>query len=421
MIISAARVFPITSPSAAHAAVRVTGGVIREVGPVRELVRSHPGEKHLAFPDSVLLPGLVNAHTHLEYSLFRTMARPTDFLPWIQNLVRASRLRNSFWGASHWEKSADAGIRRSLRSGITAVGDVVTFGASPAAALRVGIRMRAYLEAVALTGSSSEEFLPGLESAISSEPFRSPRIAPGLSPHSIYTLSPRALSALGSMAARHRLPLGIHVGETRHEQDLLRGRGPLAPQMRRWGLPFGPSYRRSLAEYLEDHGLLSSKTLLFHGVHLTDRDLSKISGSGATMVTCPRSNALLRCGIPDYQTWRKAGIRFVYGTDSLASVPDFDLFEEARMVRRSLPESGSVILRRLTLGAAEALGLARSGSLEPGKHADLALLRISAGSAATEEDVVTQGAVSRISATVVGGRLLYRRRPIEVTATRRKG
>jgi cytosine/adenosine deaminase-related metal-dependent hydrolase len=91
-------------------------------------------------------------------------------------------------------------------------------------------------------------------------------------------------------------------------------------------------------------------------------------------------------------------------------VPDFDLFEEARLVRRSLPESGSVILRRLTLGAAEALGLAGSGSLEAGKDADLALLRIPAGSAATEEDVVTQGAVSRISATVVGGRLLYRRR-----------
>ncbi len=421
MIISAARVFPVTSPSAAYAGVRVTGGVIREVGPIGELLRTHPKERHLAFPDSVLIPGLVNAHTHLEYSLFRTMARPTDFLPWIRGLVRASRLRDSFWGASHWEKAAASGIRRCLRSGITAIGDVVTYGASPVVAQRAGIRMRAYLEAVALAGSSSEESLPRLESALSSDTFLSPRIAPGLSPHSIYTLSPQVLSALRSLAGRRSLPLGMHVGETRHEQDLLRGRGPLAPQVRRWGLPFGPSFRGSLAGYLEEHGLLSTKTLLFHGTHLTDRDLSKIAASGATMVTCPRSNALLRCGIPDYQRWRKAGIRFVYGTDSLASVPDFDLFEEARLVRRSLPESGSVILRRLTLGAAEALGLAGSGSLEAGRDADLALLRIPAGSAATEEDVVTQGAVSRIAATVVGGRLLYRRRSREAAAIRREG
>jgi 5-methylthioadenosine/S-adenosylhomocysteine deaminase len=399
----------------------VTRGIIDKVGPTSELLRSHPREKHLAFPDSVLLPGLVNAHTHLEYSLFRHMARPTDFLPWIRGLVRVSRLRNSFWGASYWGRSAAAGIRRSLRSGITAVGDVVTFGGSPPAALRAGIRMRAYLEAVALAGSSSEGLLPRLESAISSGPFHSSRIVPGLSPHSIYTLSPRVLSTLGDMAGRRTLPLGIHVGETRHELDLLRGRGPLASQVRRWGLPFGPAYSGSLAGYLEGHGILTSRTLLFHGVHLTGSDLSKISDAGATVVTCPRSNTLLRCGIPDYRRWRDAGVRFVYGTDSLASVPDFDLFQEARMVRQCLPESASVILRRLTLGASEALGLADSGSLDPGSQADLTLLRIEAGSAATEEDVVTEGAVSRISATVVAGRVLYRRRSGDAAAIRQKG
>ena len=126
------------------------------------------------------------------------------------------------------------------------------------------------------------------------------------------------------------------------------------------------------------------------------------------VVTCPRSNTLLGTGLPDYALWKRCGISFVYGTDSLASVPGFDLFEEARQVLVTLPEEGRTVLRRLTLGGAQALGFdSRTGSLEAGKAADLAILRMEDAQSCNEDRIVEKGSACGISATWVGGDLLY--------------
>jgi len=408
MIVSAARVFPVAGAPIPCGAVRLEDGLIAAVGPMEKIVAAFPRERHVDFGDCVMIPGLVNAHTHLEYTALAARPRPTDFILWIRNLVETTRLRGRFWGPDYWKKSAAAGVRKSLRSGITTVGDVVTFGASIKAASTGGIRMRAYLETVAVGAAGVEESLRRLRSLLASSFLDAPAASPGLSPHSIYTLSPHALSALASLSISRDLPLAIHLGETKYELELLRGKGKLAGQIERWQLPFGPSYAGSLTSYLEDTAILSKRSLLVHAVHLGEAELSDAAAAGASLVTCPRSNIHLGCGLPDYRAWKKAGVNFCYGTDSLASVPSFDLFAEARAVRDILPEDAAAVLRRLTLGGAEALELnAVTGSLEPGKAADMVLLRLPSG-AVTEEDVVTLGSPERVAATMAGGRFLYR-------------
>ena len=110
---------------------------------------------------------------------------------------------------------------------------------------------------------------------------------------------------------------------------------------------------------------------------------------------------------PDYRSWQEKGVPFTYGTDSLASAPSFDLFEEARLAGADLPGKPEAVLRRLTLGGAEALGLAETvGSLESGKAADLILLRLDNASGCTAGDVIREGSVNRIKATMVDGRFL---------------
>jgi cytosine/adenosine deaminase-related metal-dependent hydrolase len=412
MILRAARVFPVSSPPLSDGAVRISGGLIDEIGPAHELFRRFPTEKRHHFPGCVILPGLVNSHCHLEYSLLHSLARPAEFTAWITKLVRISILRNRFWGEHYWELSAGLGIRKLLAAGITCVGDIVTYGGALKAAASAGIRVRAYLESVALPEERIEDAVAETSALLDNASQWPSHITPGLSPHSVYTLSPTALSALSALASRRRLPLAIHAAESRHERDLLAGRGPLAPQIERWNLPFGRNYRGNIASYLDSHGLLTADTLIIHGVHLKSEELALIGSRGASIASCPRSNTMLTGQRPDYRSWQERGVRFAYGTDSLASTPSFDLFEEARLAGADLPENPEAVLRRLTLGGAEALGLARTiGSLERGKAADLILLRLEDASRSTAVDVIKRGSANSVKAAIVGGRFLYRSRP----------
>ena len=418
MIVGAARLFPLSSPPITDGGFLIADGRIEELGEAESLRRKYPSVEYRHHGDCILMPGLVNSHTHLEYSVFAHLARETSFLPWIRKLVRLADIRTRFWGPSYWEKAAAIGIGKSLKAGITCVGDIVTFGGSLGAARRSRIRMRAFLEAVALDGDNLPSALRRLRRQLDTASNWSGTVTPGLSPHSIYTLSPAALVSLGDLAAEYDLPLAIHAGETSHEGELLGGRGPLAGQISRYGLPFGAASTATLTGYLKERGALTPTTLLVHGVHLGEEDLRDVARQGAGLVTCPRSNRLLGAGVPPYRLWSRLGIPFAYGTDSLASVPDFDLFQEARVVRDQLSESGDAILRRLTLGGAEAIGLGDvTGSIAAGKFADFILLEFDNPRGCTAENIINSASPSRVAATIVGGRTQYRSLRLKVSSS----
>ena len=109
MIYGAGRLFPISSPALTDGALLVKGGRIAAVGALETLRRAYPGETLISRPDCILMPGLVNAHTHLEYSAFRHLAKPSAFQPWLRRLVADSLLRRRFWGRGYWTAAAARG------------------------------------------------------------------------------------------------------------------------------------------------------------------------------------------------------------------------------------------------------------------------------------------------------------------------
>lgn len=409
MIHGAGRLFPVSSPPVTDGALRIVDGTITAVGTCAELRRAYPDDRHHLRPDCIIMPGLVNVHTHLEYSAFRHLARPTPFRPWLKRLVEESLLRRRFWPRGYWEESARRGARLALSSGTTTVGDFVTFGTSPAAALATGIRMRAFIEVVALRDGTWAAGRAKAERQLLSTQFSSSSISPGLAPHSIYTLSRSCLEGVAALAEEASLPLAIHAAESIAEKELLTGTGPLSDLLTRWDLPFADGPGGTIGSYLQDCGILGPRTLLVHGVHLDGEDLSLARRSGASLATCCRSNHMLQCGSPPLSAWEDACLPYAYGTDSLASAPDLDLLAEARFAA-DLDRTGPVErLRRLTLGGAEALFLDDvTGSLETGKEGDFIFVTTDDARRADEGDVLGSDA-SAVALTYVQGRRVYPR------------
>lgn len=409
MIYGAARLFPVSGPAIPGGALRVGGGRITGIAPLDDLRTRYPRDRVHLRPDCVILPGLVNVHTHLEYSSFTHLARPSSFRPWIRRLVSESQLRHRFWSRDHWVDAAVRGARTALSCGTTTVGDIVSFGASPSAAHRTGLRMRAYHEAVAWNDESCLRGMDTLAGRLSDPLLDGFLVRPGIAPHSIYTLSPGALKCISSRQAEWKLPSAVHIAESAAEKELLAGRGPLSDHIDRWGLPFRGTPRTFLG-YLDEVGLLTHRTLLVHGVHLDDGDMEDAAGTGTTIAACSRSNRMLGCGGPSLEKWAAKGLGFAYGTDSLASVEDLDLFAEARA---SLPAAADPreTLRRLTLGGAEALHFDDiTGSLDEGKAADFIFLEMSDAAGCDEGRIVRKAGSKAVVSTYVGGRRVFSRR-----------
>jgi 5-methylthioadenosine/S-adenosylhomocysteine deaminase len=210
-----------------------------------------------------------------------------------------------------------------------------------------------------------------------------------------------------------------HVAESQHELDaLVRGEGMLAtPGRRAWVAPFG---RHPIAE-LAAHGLLGPETVIAHAVHVGPDEIATLAATGAAVAHCPRSNALLGCGIAPLGELRAAGVRVGLGTDGPSSALDLDDFAELRaaiLLQRAAAGDPTVLtaadaLRLATLGGAEALGLEHEiGSLEPGKRADLVAVRLDDSGFWPAEDpaaaLVLAANGDRVVLTMVDGIVRYR-------------
>lgn len=438
MLLCADWVLPISSPPLPEGALLVSEGVIRAVGPVAELRARYPTEETRGFPGCALLPGLVNAHTHLEYSAFRGFARPSGFGPWMLNLLRARRRL----GTEDYVASALWGAYECARSGVTSIADTSYDGWPVARAARsVGLRARVYLELFGvddarlpatmerleedierLRGERGEtlgagEAYPGPSPAPSGPGSGGPRMEYGVSPHAPYTVSARLYREAARFARRAGLRMATHVAESRAEVRLLmRGGGPIAHAYRAVGLWKGSRWsppRVSPVRYLDGTGALGPDMLAVHAVQVSGEDIAVLAGAGAVVAHCPRSNLKLRCGRAPVAEMLAAGAVVGLGTDSLASNDSLDMFAEMRAALAvskeraaaagALTEAGSTastpipltaadVLRMATLDGARALGWERLvGSLEVGRRADIIAVRLGGGAAAPQPHARPQG------------------------------
>jgi 5-methylthioadenosine/S-adenosylhomocysteine deaminase len=240
----------------------------------------------------------------------------------------------------------------------------------------------------------------------------SDRVRLGISPHSTYSASVELWEA----AAATGLPLATHLAESEGEIEWVRRRtGPFADVI-------GPDLSPSSIGALAERGLLCDRLVAAHCVHLDDEELELLARHDVAVAHCPRSNAYLGCGIAPLAALRAAGLRVGLGTDSPASAPSFDLFDELRAAvaaarareRRSDALTGREALELATMGSARALGLdAEVGSLVPGKRADVTVVSLAESPYVPWEDpaaaVVFGGSPERVLLTVVDGEERYRR------------
>ena len=406
-VLSADWVLPVEGEPIERGAVSIEGGRIAAVGTAAEL---GAGE---SFPSAAIIPGFVNAHTHLEYAVYAGFGDGLSFGPWItMHVERKRRIERA-----EMEAIARLGAADCLRSGVTTVGDLAYSGASAHACAELGLRAIVYLEVfgadVAEATRQFEEKRDYVDAALSD------RVRVGVSPHAPYTCSVEVYAASMGLG----LPVATHLNESQDELDwLLRGEGPWQP----FGEMLVPRDGQTGIHRLAAAGLLDERVVAAHCVKVDRAEIELLSDRDVAVVHCPRSNAFLGCGIAPLAELGAAGLRVGVGTDGVSSVPSHDFFEELRTViamARARSEDAAALpaaeaLELATLGGARALGIAHeTGSLVAGKRADLAVVGLGDSAYLPWEDpaaaVVFGGGPERILATLVDGETRYEKGGIE--------
>jgi cytosine/adenosine deaminase-related metal-dependent hydrolase len=397
-------------------AVAVEGDRILDVGieaAVVAGVAAGAGRPRIRRWRGVLTPGLVNAHTHLQYTAMADLgAAPPPFSAWLVEMGRRRRRTT----AAQWAESARTGAFLALRSGTTTLADVVTDDAALAPVARSGLGGISYVE-VAATDVAGDRPLPDrIADRVAAAPAGR---AVGLAPHSPATLDAATVRTVVDLARARGLRLHTHLAESLDELTLVAdGSGPMADALVRAGLPtnlVGSGAGTTPTRYAADLGLLGSDAHVAHGVHVDADDRALLRARGTAVAVCVRSNRVLGAGRVPLAAYLDEGSPWALGTDSLASSPSLDLWEEAAAAAELARHQGydaadlpRRVVEAATAGGAAALGLAgRAGALVPGARADLAVFDVP-GDGDPHAALIQHGGGSCI-ATVLGGRLVHRR------------
>lgn len=373
---SAGWVVPIAAPPLRDGAVLLAddGVTVAAVGARENLRRAHPQvtEERAA---GILMPGLINAHVHLELSALRGQVPGGDGLvPWTRRLAgRLAELKPELQ-----ERAARDAAASAVAFGTAAVGDVGNGVVGYRALAAAGMAGVFFHELVgsreARTGDAIRDAADERARVATSE--RPARVAVVAAPHAPYSVGPELLRRLFAAAARDAAATSIHLAEDAEEVALLReGAGAWPPVLRALGVDpqtRAPGLRP--VEYLAELGAFVGPRapLLVHMVHADADDLRRAAAAGATVVVCPRSNLHIGGRLPDVPAALAAGVRLAIGTDSLASAPDLSPWAEVATLAARFPDvDPSVWLRAVTLGGAQALGLSGAGALVPGARPGL--------------------------------------------------
>lgn len=377
MIYRARYVLPMDGTMIESGEVVVADGEIRSVG--SGLSPVHPEEHVEDLGNCALLPGFVNAHSHVDYTMSRNQVDGLNFWDWISAVgFNPKRLPDP----AAVRLSAKLGAAELAQSGVTCLGDSSFTGAAAEAMAEVGQRGTVYLEVFGQNAGAdfAQVFHSKVEQAQEAQSNASPLVKIGISPHAIYTSNPEMLKLCSQTCAQLDMPVAIHLAETRAESDYsMYGIGPIAEWRRKSG--YDPMLSGlSAVKHLQETGLLRPGVCLAHCVRVADDEVDLIATSGASVAHCPRSNSYLGTGIAPLVPFLLAGTSVGLGTDSAGSCMRLDFFEEMRFAlglqRARSEDAGALaakaVLELATIGGATALGLdGQIGSLTPGKRADM--------------------------------------------------
>jgi cytosine/adenosine deaminase-related metal-dependent hydrolase len=399
---------PVQGPPIERGALLIgADGRILDVGPDARIPRPD-GTPAEIFDDGIILPGLINTHTHLELTGFAGQVPEREFTAWIRRLRQLKTTRSS----AEYREAARRGLADSFAGGVTTVADTGDSGAAMEALVEAAASGVAYQEVFGPDPDQADESLAGLQARVDAvRPLATDRVAIGVSPHAVYTVSGRLFRAVSDWARREQLPLAVHVAESPAESELLLGgTGGFAEAWRARGIPLPSPAGCTPMRWLAEHGVLSDLTLCIHAVQLDRADIDRLADSGAAVAHCPLSNRAHGHGDAPLEMLLESGVRVGLGTDSVVSVGRLDLLAEARAAATLAPAlEADDLLELCTLGGAQALGLdSQTGSLLPGKYADCAIVRVSANTGGTPAEQVLASGVQDVLRTYVGGKEVFR-------------
>lgn len=381
-------VLPIAGAPLADAWVEIEDGRIAAVGSGAPSDADDLGR-------AVILPSLVNAHTHLELSYLRGRIPPSPrFAAWVRDVMAARRQHPDPADPAIVEAAREA-IREARRAGTGLVGDVSNTLVTVPLLRAAGTPAQVFHELTGFTEQDPVARVLEARDRCGALAVDGDEVRMSVAPHAPYSVSPALFRAIrDDLEAHPGAVSSVHLGEAPEEVELLcRGAGDLKAVLEELGR-WPPDWQApgcSPVEYLVDLGVLDGRMLAVHGVQFSGDDLARLRALDVPLVMCPRSNQHVGAGAPPIEAFYAMGVRVAIGTDSLASVGDLDLFAELAEARRLAPRvPAASLLESATLGGARALRFDHEyGSIEPGKRASLIAVRIPGDVTGVEEYLVS--------------------------------
>ncbi|OAG26856.1 amidohydrolase family protein [Thermodesulfatator autotrophicus] len=363
---------PIIKEPVENGAIIATEGLIIDSGPYKQVKKGFIGEE-VDLGASLLIPALVNAHTHLELAAFKWRLSPTSsFVSWIKKLIR---LRQEIT-PEDYVKSARLSLKEMWQVGIGLIGDHGNTGLSVPLLRESPFRAVFFREVIDFQGRTNlKDFLK--------DHLKDSKIIFSLAPHAPYTVSPLLMQAIKRWTKKYRLPFSLHVAESVEEIEfLLYGKGPIRELLKergQWPSSFvAPGLRPVF--YLDRLGVLDENTICVHLTQASTEELALLTRRKAKPCLCPRSNIFLGVGFPRVEEMLALGLEPCLGTDSLASNDYLSIFAEIAALKQHFPHlSPHILLKMATLWGAKALKQKDMGYIDKGARADLLILSAKEG------------------------------------------
>ena len=398
MILRAKYVMPDSRTIIENGAVAIQGSKIVDVGLYPTVRNSSTSPIH-DFGEAVLMPGLVNAHTHLDLTNSAdSIQRTPKFTDWIFQIVGK---RNP----STIEPSIHEGVRQSLAGGATTVGDIDGTGGSMQILRDAPIRKVIFFEVLGFSGERAAMGLNRLATYLSSPPASDSLLMPALSPHAPYSTS----ADIYRQCVMSDWLICTHIAETEEELEFLSsGTGAFLDYLEAFGISTAEWRPPQLTpvQYMETLGVLGKNSLLVHCNYLTNVDVTTLAESGVSVVFCPRSHHYFYHTDHPVVQLVKRGINVAIGTDSLASNWSLSLLDELKFLARTQPcIRPETLFDMVTCNGAKALGLEQVGRLEKDWQADIIAVKIPNDGRPAIEQIIDSSSENLL--TVVGGKVCY--------------
>jgi len=352
-------------------AVAIKGPEIIEVGTSAEIFKKYIPEAVMKEEGSVVLPGLINTHTHAAMVYFRGIADDLPLKDWLENHIWPAE--NRWLGPEFISDAIELACLEMLKGGVTTYNDMYFYeDAAGKATKKIG--MRAVLGVGVLdfptkSASTSDEYFANAESFIKEwKGKQDDLITPCIAPHALYTCGPETLKRARHVADKYDVPIHIHLSETRSEVAEIKTR-----------------YMKTPVEYLDSLGFLDERVLAAHCIWLEDKEIELLAKRKVGVSHCMESNMKLASGFAPVVTMLMEGIKVTFGTDGAASNNDLNVLSEmstTAKVHKALSNNPTVldaktVLLMATRWGAEVLGLgAKVGSIEKGKLADIVIINL---------------------------------------------